>query len=211
MKGSMTPTRLRLILSLALVVLGAAAAGAFAYGYTQLQTFAAEGQRLADEARISESSLADLAHIQTQLRENGPIVKKVAKLASTSKEYTYQDKIVEDIDRLAKEAGLSVKNVTFTEAKATPTSSSAPAEGGTADPAASADTQTQAAPQPIVNTRTATVTLDNPVGYDKFLNFIHLIEQSLFRMQVSQVSLARDSGGSGGVTSQTLSIEVYVK
>jgi hypothetical protein len=58
---------------------------------------------------------------------------------------------------------------------------------------------------------TATVSLKNPVNYDAMLNFIHLVEQSLFRMQISQISLSQSQGDQGGLTSDILTIEVYVR
>ena len=42
---------------------------------------------------------------------------------------------------------------------------------------------------------------------------IHLIEQSLFRMQVSKIGLSQASsqGGQGNITSDTLTIEAYIR
>jgi hypothetical protein len=45
------------------------------------------------------------------------------------------------------------------------------------------------------------------------ITFIHLIEQSLFRMQVSKIGLSQASsqGGQGNITSDTLTIEAYIR
>ena len=64
-----------------------------------------------------------------------------------------------------------------------------------------------------VKSMTASVTIKNPTDYMSMLRFTHLIEQSLFRMQVSQVgiSASADVAHPNQVNSDILTIEVYVR
>lgn len=204
----LTPVKLRLILSIALLLLAIIGTGLFMFGYGKLGEFAAQAQQTATDASASNSSLQDLIATKKTLEQNSDAIDRAEKLVAESKLYSYQDQIITDINQFAAEAGLSISNINFTEATtattAAPATTPAPTEGTPA---------TAGAPPAGIKSMTATVALKNPTDYSKILSFLNLIEQSLFRMQVSQVGLSKASAdaGSNQVTSDTLTIEVYIR
>ena len=206
--SSITSTSLRVILSILLVLLVAAGVGVFLLGYKQVKNYSAESQTVAAKAQASQSSLEHLVTTKKFLAENKSAVERANQLVSESKSYVYQDQIIADINKYASEAGLAVTNISFADTKTAKVGSSSSTSSPTT--ATTAKTSTASAPAGV-KSMTATVSLKNPVNYDAMLNFIHLVEQSLFRMQISQISLSQSQGDQGGLTSDILTIEVYVR
>lgn len=207
MKERLTPVTLRIVLIAALLLLTVIGTGLFMVGYGKVKEYAADAQKTADEASTSNSSIQDLIATKKELEQDADTVDRAAQLVAQSQAYKYQDQIITDIDRFTSEAGLSVTNISFADTKTTSvasTTTTPPVAGGTAGGTA--------APAGVKSI-TATVTLKNPVDYEKMLNFVHLIEQSLFRMQISQISLSRSTDASNPnlVSSDVLTIEVYIR
>ncbi|HSW92467.1 MAG TPA: hypothetical protein VLH14_01145 [Patescibacteria group bacterium] len=202
---NMTPIKLRIILALSLVVLSVLSVGVFAFGYGQLKQFATSAQDVATKAQASQSSVRDLVATKKFLEANADAVNRANQLAAESKSYVYQDQVISDINKYASEAGLVITNIAFTS----PTTA---AVGGTSSGTAAPATGSTAAPAGV-KSMTANVTIQNPTNYLAMLNFIHLIEQSLFRMQISQVGISTsgDNNNPDQVSSDILTIEVYVR
>lgn len=205
----LTPTTLRIVLIAALLLLAALGTGLFMVGYGQVKDYAADAQKTAAEASASNSSLQDLIATKQELEQDSDTVNRAAQIVAQSQSYKYQDQIITDIARFTSEAGLSVTNISFTDTKTT----SVPATTGTAAGTTTPEGGVVGAAPAGVKSVTATVTLKNPVEYEKMLNFIHLIEQSLFRMQISQISLSRstDANNPNLVSSDVLTIEVFIR
>lgn len=215
MKGTkMTPMRLRLVLFTAIFLLVAAAVGIFMFGYSRISAYAIDAQTTSAQAAKSNNSLQTLIKIKDELAKNADAVERADQLVAQSTSYVYQDQIINDLNKYAKEAGISITNITFADAKTTPVASTTAGTTPAASSAGTTTTTSQAAVPTSIKSMTATVTLNNPVDYNNMLTFIHLIEQSLFRMQVSQIGLSSsaDTGkDTNKVTSDTLTIEVYVR
>lgn len=215
-KHDMTPAKLRLVLSLLLILLAGAVVGVFMFGYSQLKTHAIAAQEVAAKAQVSQSSLNTLIATKQLLAENQQAVSRADQLVAQSKSYVYQNQIIADLNRYAGEAGLGISNITFTEAKTAKVAaaaSSGSSQQGTASTGKQQASSASAAPAGV-KSMTASVTLDTPLNYDAVLTFLHLIEQSLFKMQISQVSLSRstdENNAPGRVSSDVLTIEVYVR
>lgn len=203
---NMTPVKLRIVLALCIVTLSVLGVGVFAFGYGQLKQFAASAQDVASKAQASQSSVRDLVATKKFLETNADAVNRASQLAAESKSYVYQDQVISDINKYASEAGLSITNIAFT----TPTTA---AVGGSASGATAAPATGSTAAPTGVKSITANVTVQNPTNYLAMLNFIHLIEQSLFRMQISQVGISAsgDTSNPNQVSSDILTIEVYVR
>ncbi len=213
MTGSkLTPAKLRLILFALMFLLVVAAVAIFMLGYARIKSYSQEAQATSAQALASNNSLQSLAATKNELQKNTVAVKRANQLVSESQSYVYQDQIISDINKYATEAGLRITNITFTDTKTTQVAASAPAAGASGS---SATPGTAAASSPTgVNSKTASITLENPVDYNSILTFMHLIEQSLFRMQVAQVGLSRSTDTAKGpnkITSDTLNLEVYVR
>ena len=185
-----TPTKLRLTLSLCLVVLLIGGVGLFMAGYGKLKEFSTTTQDIANQAQASQSSIQDLTTTKKLLEQNSNAVDRAKRLVAESQRYVYQDKIINDINAYATKANLSVTNINFSAPTTTAVGGGAP--NG-------------------VKSMTATVTLRNPANYVDMLNFIHYIEQSLFRMQVSQIGMSAAADSPDQVSGDVLTIEVYVR
>ena len=204
----MTPTRLRLILVGSMVALVAIAVAVFSLGYKQISNYATSSRAVAAQAQASNSSLQELIAVKKELESDQDVVQRASLIVSESQSYLYQDQIIQDINRFAQSAGIKVTNITF--AGATGASGSGAATAATTTPS---PTATSTPPPPGVKTTTASVTVANPVDYNKMLTFIHSIENSLFKMRISQVSLSKtaEAKSSNDVTSDVLNIEVYIR
>ena len=202
--SSMTPVKLRLILGFSLIILSVIGVGVFTFGYSQLKDFVVTAQDVATKAQTSQSSVQDLVTTKKFLEANADAVNRANQLVAESKSYVYQDQVISDINKYASDAGLIITNITFAAATTTATSNSAPTTPATGS--------ATAAPSGVKSI-TANVTVQNPTDYLAMLNFIHLIEQSLFRMQISQVGISgsNDDKHPNQVSSDVLTIEVYVR
>ena len=199
---SLTPVKLRLILFGVLLLLVAVGVTAFIFGHRLIQGYALADQTSAAQAEASSSSLQDLIATKQKLNDLSHTIERADQLVSQSKLYLYQDQIITDINKYASEAGLKITNISFTAPTTAAVSGAAPTT-----------TKPSGATPAGVKSMTATVTLETPIKYNSMLTFIHLIEQSLFRMQVSQVGLSQGDSGDGAdsITSDILTIEVYVR
>jgi hypothetical protein len=202
---SLTPTRLRLILVGSMIAMIAVAVAVFMLGYRQISAYSASSRAVAAEAQASNSSLQELIAVKKELEDDADVVQRASLIVSESKSYLYQDQIIQDINRYATSAGITVTNITFAGTGATTGSSTtstapSPTAGSTPPPAG-------------VKTTTASVTVANPVDYNKMLTFIHSIENSLFKMRISQVTLSKsaEAKAPNDVTSDVLNIEVYIR
>lgn len=211
----LSPVKLRLILIACLVLLVGAGGGVFMVGYNVLADYSAKARTTAAEAQASNSSLQNLIVVMRELAEKQDTVERASQIVAASKSYVYQDQIIRDINNFANNAGLSVTNITFADAKVTPTTPSAATTSSsptTANNSSAAAAGNASAVPSGVKSMTATVTLKNPVDYNAMLRFIHSIEGSLFKMRISQVTLSRPADAKGNeVTSDVLTIEVYVR
>jgi len=205
---NMTPVKLRVVLALSLIVLSTLGIGVFAFGYGQLKLFVIAAQDVAAKAQASQSSVQNLVATKKFLQSNADAINRANQLAAESKSYVYQDQVINDINKYASEAGLAITNIAFT----TPTTTAVGGTSGTTTPPATGSAAATSAPAGV-KSMTANVTVKNPTNYLAMLDFIHLIEQSLFRMQISQVGISAsgDSKNPNQVSSDILTIEVYVR
>lgn len=217
---TLSPSMLRIILSIALVLFFFLGIVIFILGYKRLGVVNADAQTIATKAQESQSSLNRLMATKTLLENNASTVERANQLVAQSRSYVYQDQIISDINKYATEAGLSITDITFTDSKTTATGSGASSTSSTgAASASSGTTGTSTGTASVGGTTpagiksvTAQVTTANPVSYIAMLTFIHLVEQSLFRMQISQINLSRsDAAGSNQISSNALTIEVFIR
>ena len=216
-KTQLTPTTLRLILIAAMAALAVLAVVVFMVGYGKIKEYAVSTQTVAAEAQASDSSLQNLITLKKELETETDAVQRASMIVSESKSYLYQDQIIQDINRFADNAGIVITNISFsdtgTASTTAPAAGTAPASGAAAPATGTAAaTATGGAPSGI-KTTTATVTVKNPVDYNKMLTFIHSIEGSLFKMRISQVGLSKstDAKSPNDVTSDVFTIEVYLR
>ena len=207
--SSLTPTRLRAILGISMLLLLAVAVGLFTYGYQVIADYSADTRTTAAQAQASSTVLLNMQKTKTELTANAETVARASQIVAESKSYVYQDQIIRDINNFANNSGITITNISFADAKVSPTAVSAPP----ATAGGSAANTTSASPAGV-KSMTATVTLKNPIKFTDMLKFIHSIEGGLFKMRISQVTLSRastDAANTDEVTSDALTIEVYVR
>ena len=211
MKDKLTPVTLRAILFFSMFAIVAMFSAALILGYRAIADFSEEVSQVSAQAETSNSSLNNLVQTKNELEKNRDVVERASQIVSESKSYVYQDQIISDLNQYAQASGVVITNITFGDTQTTsPSSSGSPA----ADPSTAGVAPLAPGAPAGVKSRSATITLDNPVRYESMLNFLHLIEQSLFRMKISQVSLSSstDENSTGDlVNSNALTIEVYIR
>lgn len=210
MKNKLTPITLRIVLFVGMFLIVGLFIATLMIGYKILSDFSSQTKQVAAQAEASNSSLNNLVTTKKALEENKDVVERASQIVSESKSYVYQDQIIRDLNQYANAHNVTITNISFGDTQTSGTGTSAPA---TAAPANGAAPTQPAAPTGVKSTQ-ATVTIKNPVGYLDLLNFLHDIEQSLFKMKISQVTLSKptDSNSTADqVNTDVLTIEVYVR
>lgn len=161
-------------------------------GCWQLQKFLATERLAADHAKIdatiSTDELQKAHNLQLYLANHKSDVDKAAAVVAETKTYQYQNQIVEDVNRYADIAGVTILGFDFPVQK---TISPAGAKGA--------------------KTIQAVVTLQNPVPYTNYLRFLKLIEQNLTKMQITEISITPDDKVPGRVNNPSIGLQVYVR
>lgn len=196
-KKPLTAARLRVILTLSLGAITLIGAGAFTFADSQLRRVAIETNHTTVDASASQNNITTLQKVQTILAAEQTVIERASSIVADSKSYQYQDQIITDLNGFASRNSVTITNVDF---------GSTQGAGATAAP-----TTTTPAVSGGVKSTSAVVTLKTPVNYNNLLRFIESIEQNLTKMQVSKVSLSRGSSTGRDVTSDALTIEVYIR
>lgn len=191
----LTPTNVRLMLSISLFTIAIGAAVIIHFLNAGMDEYAEKVSRANADSVASQDNIQNLQKIQQELLANRDVIERTTSIVADSQSYEYQNQIITDLNDYANRAGISVTNIDFTEG----------ASASTSTPTAPA---TSPAPAGVKST-SVSITLKNPVAYDNLLRFIHSIEQNLTKMQISRIGLTKDT--TGNVTSEVLTIEVYIK
>ena len=147
------------------------------------------------DAELSLNDLDRLQRLEKVLEDNRASVDQAAQIVSDSKQYTYQDQIVSDINAYAAKTGVSVTGFDFGDAFAKTSRSN-----------------TQKLPQVSgVKSISVTLTLASPMNYDNYLRFVKAIETNLTKMQVSGVNMTPDEERPGQISNPSVVLIVYVR
>jgi hypothetical protein len=190
MKSGMTAIALErlLLISIALMIVGTIFAFSSVNKVLNERARATNHKKI--DAEIGRDTIDRLRFLDTYIQDNKSTIDRAASIVANSKQYSYQNQIVTDINTLASRADVSVLGYSFA-------------------------TKSQQKSSHIVaglKTITVDLTLKSPLPYSNFLRFLKAIEQHLTKMQVSGVSLTPDQGGSGSnIANPTIGLEVYVK
>lgn len=203
-KKPLTATKLRAMLTVSLFVIAIGGGAVFYFANHQLRSYASGVSEALAKADSSQDSLQTLQAIQSELNNNQDAIKRTAQIVADSKSYQYQNQIIDDLNDYAKRAGITITNIDFPDTVKGQTSA------GTSAPAAGTTPALAPAAVPGVKSTSVSITLQNPVNYNHLLNFMHSIEQNLTKMQIASVNVSKDATSSG-VTSNVLTLEVYVR
>lgn len=202
-KRVLTPSILRAILSVALLLMIAAGVGIFVLGYQQLDTVAKETRELDTKAKATSNELQALTTLKSQLDKQSKDVERAEKIISITKNYTYQDQVVQDLVAYATASGLDVKSIDFSANNTTAASSSSSSSSSTSSAAIiKAPNGTKSI--------SAAIALHTPVNYDNLRDFVYRIEKNLFQMQISSLRLSVNNDGQG-ISVDGFTVIAYVR
>jgi len=188
---SMNATRTRNILSVLMVIIIVGACVGFYFGLQVIKTYALEVTHSVSDAQASGKNIEQLSVLKQQLVEREALVAKATQLFATPD--TYQLQSLKDVQKYASEAGITISNTEFDK--------TAPATAGT-----TAMSSTAAAGHSVL------ITLQSPVSYAKFVQFLDAIEGNLPKMQITGVSISRPANASGDqITTNIITITVATR
>lgn len=172
---------------MAIVIIGAFVGAYYLNGF--LIQKKDEVSKVENDVVANESSIGLAQALEQYIKNNRKDIDLVKKVVSDTKEYQYQDDIINDIVTYAAQTGLKLLSVTF------PTSTG------------SSSSKDKSAP---VKTMQAVIEIDKEFSYNKYINFIYKIEQNISKMKILQISI--DLGKeAGSITGSSIKLEVYVK
>jgi hypothetical protein len=182
---------MRNILSFLMVLLVLGAGVGFYFGLQFIKTYALDVSHTVSDASASRKNVEQLGVLKQELVERSTLVTKANQLFATSD--TYQLQSLKDIQKYASDAGITITNTEFDKDVA-PTGAATP-------PTAT-----------VSGTHSVLVTLQSPVSYAKFLQFLDAIEGNLPKMQITGVSISRPNNASGDqISSDKLTITVATR
>ena len=197
-------TTLRTILAVVLALMLVGIGIGFYFGYSSLKVVAAKSSEVQAMANQSDQKLQELRNMEIALQKNAEAIENTEQIVAESQSYMYQNQIINDLSAFANQSDLELRSITFS--------------GGLAEGEEQTVASDQEAPVTTVtpNLKSTMVTVElggDNISYLSILQFVHLIEQNLTRMQISDLSLIGSSADQQGEgeKSQTLNIEVFIR
>ena len=204
-REKMTPAvTMRIVFALSLVLILVGMGVVVYFGYTMLQDTAEEVSKVQTEAKAVDAKVQNLARLEKEMEKYKDSVAKAQQLVAETRQYQYQNQIINDLTTYASQSGVGIAGFTFASGSAGSKSSSGSSSASGAG--SSTGASTGAGPKSIK----VSVRLNEKTDYMALLRFMHLIEQNLTRMQIASVSMSKTEG-TGQVNTQTLEVEVYVR
>lgn len=208
--SNLSAQKLRMLLLVTILLIITLSIGIFVYTKGVLTTYASEVQEVSDIAALSSQNLSSLATLEQKLASNKNAVERAKSLVAESKSYAYQDQIIKDINTFATKSNVSVTGYQFNGDTATGAAAASGSGAATTQPAEDAATD-QTATQSGLKTISVAMTLKSPVAYKNVMDFIHLIEQNLTKMQLTGIAFAKDTDSPNNLSVSSLTIEVYIR
>lgn len=175
-------TTTRNLLAFVLVIVILGATAGFYYGLQVIKDYALEVTHSVADSSASTKNVDELEQLKKKLADGESLVSKADSLFSTPD--SYQTQALKDISKYAGEAGVTISSI----------DSIGSSEG---DPASS---------------YSESITLQSPVSYANLLKFLDAIEGNLPKMQITGITLARPTSGSGDlVATDKITITVAVR
>lgn len=204
-REKMTPAvTMRIVFALSLVLILVGMGVVVYFGYTMLQGTAEEVSKVQTEAKAVDAKVQNLARLEKEMEKYKDSVAKAQQLVAETRQYQYQNQIINDLTTYASQSGVGIAGFTFASGSAGSKSSSG--SSSTSGAGSSTGASTGAGPKSMK----VSVRLNEKTEYMALLRFMHLIEQNLTRMQIASVSMSK-AEGTGQVNTQTLDVEVYVR
>lgn len=182
-KMQATTTRNILGATLVIVIIGAAVG--FYFGLQLIKSYALEVTHAVTDSHASGTNIQDLSALKKQLADGQSLVAKADQLFSTPA--TYQTQALKDISKYAGEAGIAISSIDSVQ----------PAADGTSA---------------VTSEYSEIITIQSPVSYAKFLQFLDAIEGNLPKMQITGITIGRPNNASGDqITTDKITITVSTR
>lgn len=200
---------LRIALASAMFILVAGGVAGFIFAQQKLQEFASTITQLESEAAANDASVESLQKLQSSIGEYNDVKELANSITVDSADYPAG--VIDTVTRLARESGITFKNVSFVseskEGTSTEGEATTPLQEGT-PPQTAAPTPAPATPAGLTK-RLISVVPPTSLNFDQFVVFIEKLESDPMHLQVNKLSIAKESGNQ--VSIQPFEIEVYVK
>ncbi len=209
MRSRMNASILRIILFTAMLLLLVAGIGGFVFAIGQLKSYAVATSALDAEANAGAANVRTLLALRVKLLLLQPAVDKAHKIVAESQSYQYQNEVIADLSKYAKDSGVFITAYDFNaEASSGAASPSTPSSGG--------DLSAVTIPglPAGVKATTVNISLRSPESYSNVMKFIQQIEQNVTKMQIGNIALTKsDVEGSSqdSVDLPSLQIQVYIR
>lgn len=209
-KQRLTAVSMRyLLIGTLIATLAVMGAGVY-FAYSFLSGVAKDVAEVQSKANSTDAELQYINQLEKKLAEYSTARERASQIVAESQSYRYQDQVIQDLTQYANRAGLQITSFNFQSTAGSPESGTpapsqepAAADGGTTQPGAPA-------PANNIQSTVVSVQLGGPVPYRNLLHFVHLVEENLTRMQITELSLSPGDSGDT-VSAQTLNIEVYLR
>lgn len=199
--SKITAYNLRIILGCLLVIVIAAVSFGAYFALSTLNVFAEDVNKTYAEAATSSKRLEDIKTLANYLDKNRDQFNNARQVIAESSKYKYQDAIISDFRVMASQADVTVNAYEFVE------DTGKGASAGAASKSKPALTTTPSG----LKSKKVLIMISNANEYYKILDFIHIIEQNLTRMQLQSVNISGSSTPGGALLEPILTVEVYTK
>lgn len=192
--------RILLLLAFSIVIIGNVGLAYLSIQFINSSAIAVQGDLVRAEESDGDAEL--MRRKIAVLSENADVTSLASQIVGKRESYEFQNEAFKDLLSIAKRAGVSINRYSFSDSPngTDSTSSSNPRTKTTSGNSAGGFSPTY-----------ITLTLDNPVDYRNYLNFIHYIEQNLTKMQIGRISLSGGAEDSTQAITDSLTVEVYTK
>lgn len=174
------------------------------------------------DSELSSQKTNRLKELEIKLNKYQDVSKRAAAIVADSKQYRYQDQIVNDINTYAEVAGVTILGFNFNEGggnadaansasgNASTPAVTPPSGQSTDSPATTPPTGASKSVAPGLKTVNASIQLDSPIPLSNFLIFLKYIEQNVTKMQVTGVTLT-PSDNPKLISNPTINVTVYTR
>lgn len=177
-----------------------------------------EASHAAIDSEVGTKNIDHLQDLATELQKNQDVATRAASIVADSRQYRYQDQIVNDVNTYAKAAGVTILGFDFSESGSS-SGDGSESSGDSSTTSGASTAQTAATPQtntqttnaaPGLKTVNASIQLDSPIPLTNFLIFLKYIEQNVTKMQITGVTLT-PADNPNLISNPTINIMVYTR
>lgn len=199
-------TTFRLILISILTVAILASIAATYFGQSFLRANSESVIQAVSTEFSSKNRLEQLQKAEEELKKHSESIVKSKQIASSGEGFAYQQQLIDDINRYAARAGITVTGYSFSEggasgavAQATPTPAAPAAPGaGAGGPAG-------------MSKVSVSVSFVSPIDYNTLMRFLTILETSLPKINAQSIQINRSESNPNEVNMSSLNLEVYIK